>query len=240
MLNQDVARASCLIQIFKDEKAAARQESPKSYINVHDIVEVRRIVERRQSFEVLCPGVGYRFMAHSDVEADEWVHAIRGLILYRRDPTRGAATLPSSLHAPYHRHTQPVPISLPSYPHSSGSSLPDSTSLHTSPSSACPLHVNLPTPPELTNSPATLPPYRAIHRRRSDESVPSFRPPPSPPYSSSESSMASGSNASSEQQQSLTENDTDFSEYYILYCVSSCLVCNGACCSHALQSALSG
>lgn len=214
VLRQDVAHNSCLIEIFKDEKTAARQEPPKSFINVHYIVEVHRVVERRQSFEVLCPGLGYRFMAHSDVEADEWVHAIRGLILYRRDPAQGVATLPSSLHtqpvAITHSHS--IPSQLPTSTHLSSSSLPDSASLH---SPSYPLHPNLPTPPDLATSPATLSSCRAIHRQPSAELPPpscSFPPPPSPPSSSSESSMASGSNASFEQQplNAVSENDTDF------------------------------
>lgn len=184
-------------------------ESPKSLINVHDIVEVHRVVDRKQSFEVLCPGLGYRFMANSDVEADEWVHSIRGLILYRRDATH-------STHFPFmpSRLTQPVSISHSPQPHMHANTLP-----HLSPSSPYPIHTNLPTPPESSTSPATLPSYRSMHRQCGAESVPflspsySFPPLPSPPSSSSESSMASGSNASFEQPVPFSADiDTDFSE----------------------------
>jgi hypothetical protein len=157
-------------------------------------------------------------MAHSDVEADEWVHAIRGLILYRRDPARVAATLPASLHPP--SHTQPMAIShtTPAHPHSStllSSSLPNSSS--PSPSPSYPLHANLPTPPDVSPSPSTLTGCHVIHKQRSAECLPftsmsrSF-PPPSPPSSSSEASMASSSNASSEPQppNAVGERDTDF------------------------------
>jgi hypothetical protein len=161
-------------------------------------------------------------MAHSDVEADEWVHAIRGLILYRRDPARVAATLPASLHPP--SHTQPMAIShtTPAHPHSStllSSSLPNSSS--PSPSPSYPLHANLPTPPDVSPSPSTLTGCHVIHKQRSAECLPftsmsrSF-PPPSPPSSSSEASMASSSNASSEPQppNAVGERDTDFSELW--------------------------
>lgn len=207
----DVSQGSCLIEIFKDEKAAARMESPKGFINVHDIVKVHRITERKQSFEILCPGLGYRFMANSDVEADEWVYAIQGLILYRKEPALGTSL-----------HTQPVAITPPHH-HTLPSSLPDSGNFHLSPSSSSyPLHNNLPTPPDLATSPATLPSYRTMNRGRDNggELGYSFPPPPSPPSSSSESSsMASGSNASYDQPLTtiLSENDTDFSEYcYVL------------------------
>ena len=231
VLRQDVTHRSCLLEIFKDEKAAARQEPPKSFINVHDIVEVRRVAERRHSFEVLCPGLGYRFMTHSDVEADEWVLAIQGLILYRRDPALGAATLPASLHSSSRRHTQPVaithshtaplpPLSTSPHPHSrtplSSSSLPDSMGLQLSASPSYPLPPNLPTPPDLATSPITHPPLRPMPRQRSAELPPqtslpcSFPPPPSPPSSSSSSSMASSSNASLEQPPAVAGCEADF------------------------------
>lgn len=220
MLRQDVARGACFIEVFKDEKAAARNESPKSLINVHDIVEVRRVVDRKQSFEVLCPGLGYRFMANSDVEADEWVQTVRGLILYRRDSIHAT-------HFPFvpSRLTQPVSIShsAPSHPHTS--TLP-----HMSPSSPYPLTTNFPTPPESSTSPATLPSCHSMLRQCSTDSVPflppsySFPPLPSPPSSSSESSMASGSNASFEQPLSCFESDTDFSESVVVSTAAMCVV----------------
>ena len=182
-------------------------ESPKGFINVHDIVKVHRITERKQSFDILCPGLGYRFMANSDVEADEWVHTIQGLILYRKEPT-------SSLH------TQPVAIAMHHHHHHHNTSLLPDTSC-----SSCPLPIdnNLPTPPDLQHTPpaTTIPSYRIMNRSNSVGGEYSFPPLPSPPSSSSESSasMASGSNASYDQTNIISsENDTDFSElfYYSL------------------------
>ena len=208
VLRRDIARGSCLIEIFKDERAAARFESPKAAINVHDIVEVHRVVERKQSFELLCPGLGYRFMANSDVEADEWVASIRALILYRRQPPLFSSTLPG--------HTQPVAISPSAHTLPPHSSLTDTGSLHRSHSYTSP---SLPTPPDVPTSPATQLSSRSFNRGNSTELVPlpgpfySFPPPPSPPSSSSGSSMASGSNASYEQTVGGTPDmDTDVSE----------------------------
>ena len=203
VLRRDVARGSCLIEIFKDERAAARLEAPKAAINVHDIVEVHRVVERKQSFELLCPGRGYRFMANSDVEADEWVASIRGLTLYRREPP--SLSLPG--------HTQPVTISQSALTLPPRSSLTDTGSLHRSHSYTSP---SLPTPPDQATSPPNQLSSRSFSRGNSTELVPfpssfhSFPPPPSPPSSSSGSSMASGSNASYDQ--GAPDMDTDVRE----------------------------
>ena len=204
VLTQDVTGGVCLIEIYKDERAAARNEPAKASINVHDIVKVHRVVERKQSFEVLCPGIGYRFMANSDVEADEWVTSLGGLILYRRDP----AALPVT-------HTQPVAIShtLPTCP-----LVMDTAPVQRSQSATFHPHTTLPTPPDVATSPTAQHLSHSLSRRYSTElSAPfcSFPPPPSPPSSSSSSSMASGSNASYEQAWSMAPSDvdTDVSEY---------------------------
>ena len=211
VMRRDVPSGSCLIEIFKDERAAARMESPKAAINVHDIVQVHRVVERKQSFELLCPGLGYRFMANSDVEADEWVTRIRGLILYRKETPSLSSTLPC--------HTQPVAISQSARTMPPHSSLSDSGSLHRSHSYTS---SSLPTPPDLASSPSTHLSSRSFSRGNSTELVPfpgpfnSFPPPPSPPSSSSASgsSMASGSNASYDQGVGgIADVDTDVSEY---------------------------
>ena len=93
-------------------------EAPKGFINVHDVVEVQRVADKKQMFEILCPGVGYRLMANSEAEADEWTETLRKLILYRKE----AASLPSthsqsSLTQSYppavvHSPKQPPPHSL--------------------------------------------------------------------------------------------------------------------------------
>ena len=179
---------------------------PKGSINVHDIVKVIRVADRKQSFEILCPGVGYRFMANSDVEADEWVTSISGLILYRRET-------PSLCSPPLPGLTQPVSIShtLPIFTDTEGGDRSQPSSF--------PPHPTLPTPPDLSSSsPAAQQPSHSLSRRSSAEfaGAPfcSFPPPPSPPSSSSGSSMASGSNASYEQAWSVAvaDVDTDVSE----------------------------
>lgn len=228
VLRHDLAQHSCLLEIYKDEKTASRPEPPKTFINVHDVVEVHRIIERKQSFEILCPGIGYKFMANSDVEADEWVEALRKLILYRRDTSFTAAATqpppPSVLGA----HTQPMAIAPPRTPSAIpahgylSSSQPESLALQLAHSPSCPMPGSLPTPPEATTSPppsmhqplATSPPQAshqsgamAIVRQRSTE----FAPLPSPPSTSSDSSsMCSSSNASFEP--SPTEADGEASE----------------------------
>ena len=74
-----------VLEFYKDEKSACRGDTPKGFINIRDVVTVRRVVERRQCFEILCPGLGYRLIANSELEADEWTQAISRLICYKRD-----------------------------------------------------------------------------------------------------------------------------------------------------------
>ena len=243
MLRHDLTRRSCLLEIYRDEKAASKPDPPKAFINVHDVVEVHRITERKQSFEVLCPGLGYKFMANSDVEADEWVQALRKLILYRREPPLvppvpprppGATTyLPTSSSS--HRLTQPVAI-IP-YPSPSSSAIfnhptsqPEPLALQTT-HSTCSMSGSLSTPPDPASSllqPPSLSPQQpevlSMVRQRSAE----FAPLPSPPSTSSDSSsMCSSSNASFEQ--STCEADGESSEC-VCVCVHVCVhVCMCAC-----------
>ena len=86
ILRRDLAEGYCLLEYYKDEKAAAKgADSIKGFINVHDVVDVRRVPDKKQMFEILCPGVGYRLVANSEVEADEWTDALKKLTLYRKD-----------------------------------------------------------------------------------------------------------------------------------------------------------
>ena len=85
-MRRDLAQGYCLLEYYKDEKAATKgADSIKGFINVHDIVDVRRVPDKKQTFEILCPGVGYRLIANSEVEADEWTDALKKLTLYRKD-----------------------------------------------------------------------------------------------------------------------------------------------------------
>lgn len=63
-------------------------EHPKGFINIFDVVEVMRISDKKQCFQLLCPGVAHRLMASSESEADEWADCIRKQILFRREDVR--------------------------------------------------------------------------------------------------------------------------------------------------------
>ena len=175
---------------------------------MHDVVEVQRVPDKKQTFEILCPGLGYRLMANSEVETDEWMEALKRLILYRKGNT------------PLVSHSQPLAIIHPSHHqlHPQSLSIPTTSPLHTSPpvdfplshSPTCILH-SLPTPPESVASPPNpviqLP--IPIQRQRSTEFVPLL---PSPSTSSDSSSMCSGSNASVEIQQP-SDGDAESSKH---------------------------
>ena len=75
----------CILEYFKDERSWTRREPPKGFINVQDIVEVLRVPEKKQTIEFLCPGVGYRLMANSEADADDWAEVVKKLIIYRKD-----------------------------------------------------------------------------------------------------------------------------------------------------------
>lgn len=55
---------------------------------------------KKQSFEILCPGIGYKLMAHSELEADEWTQAIQRHILYRRYPSSSSSSPSLSSSSP--------------------------------------------------------------------------------------------------------------------------------------------
>ena len=183
-MRRDLAQGYCLLEYYKDEKAAAKgAESIKGFINVHDVVDVRRVPEKKQTFEILCPGVGYRLMANSEVEADEWTEALKKLTLYRKDnlkslslqrttstptdpnePSRDQRKRTLSDSSPsIHQHQDPSlahPGSLTIPASSSSSSRPQAI---TTDVPTVNLSHNLPTPPEVIGvapslSPPTPPP----------------------------------------------------------------------------------
>lgn len=84
-----------LLEFYKDEKAASKGDAPKGFINIRDVVSVHRLPDKKQSFEILCPGIGYRLSANSELEADEWTAAIRTHICYKREDviTNGVKSL---------------------------------------------------------------------------------------------------------------------------------------------------
>lgn len=199
-----------MLEYYKEEKSAAKGEAPKGFINVHDVVEVQRVTDKKHMFEILCPGVGHRLMANSEVEADEWTDALRKLILYRKDTVSLAqAHSQSSVNQSYPPSTASVsPKHLP--PHSLAIPTP---SLYPNTSTEPPhphsIHHNLPTPPECTSSPpipSIIQP--SMQRQRSVEAVPTL---PSPSTSSDSSSMCSSSNASCDAQ-SVFDADSESSK----------------------------
>ena len=99
MLLQDASNGHTRMDFFKDEKTAARGEEPRNSLNVSSIVEAQRATEKKQTFDLLCPGVSHRFQASSEAEADDWVTAVKNLIVYRKDvqsssPSSSSLTLP--------------------------------------------------------------------------------------------------------------------------------------------------
>ena len=206
ILRQDVAQGYCVLEYYKDEKTASKGDAPKGFINVHDVVEVNRVRDKKQTFEILCPGVGYKLMANSEAEADEWAATLQKLTLYRRDNTKSlslqrVSSSPAHLQHSQQRHrTLSDSGHLHTHPNSLAIPTPNCTHTHIttdgflSHSPSVNLSHSLPTPPESVACPpvpAFQPPV--IQRQKSSECVPSL---PSPSTSSDSSSMCSGSNAS--------------------------------------------
>ena len=93
------------MDFFKDEKTASRGEEPRNSLSVSSIVEAQRATEKKQTFDLLCPGVSHRFQASSEAEADDWVAAVKNLIVYRKDVHHSS---PTSLTLPMLSvHSQP-------------------------------------------------------------------------------------------------------------------------------------
>lgn len=72
-------------------------EAPKGFIRVHNVL---KMVDKKQMFLIFGDGMIQRLMANSESEADEWVHALRKVImLYRK---RRVMYRPHSLLYPRH------------------------------------------------------------------------------------------------------------------------------------------
>ena len=95
VLRQDINQGYCVLEYYKDEKAASKCDNPKGFINIADVVEVQRQADKKQILEILCPGVAYRLMANSEADAEDWTETLRTLILYRRGDI-SSLTLPRS------------------------------------------------------------------------------------------------------------------------------------------------
>lgn len=99
ILRQDPTQSlRVLLEFHKDEKTASNGNSPKGFINIRDVVSVHRLPGKKQSFEILCPGIGYRLSANSELEADEWTAAIRAHICYKREDVVANGTKSLSLN----------------------------------------------------------------------------------------------------------------------------------------------
>ena len=73
------------LDIYKDEKAASKGEPTKGCIKMEQVVEVQRTNDKKQTFEILCPGIGHKFVANSEAEADDWVNVLHKLKSYRKE-----------------------------------------------------------------------------------------------------------------------------------------------------------
>lgn len=225
-MRQDSAQnLKVVLEYYKDEKSASRGDAPKGLINIRDVVTVQRVMEKKQSFEILCPGVGYRLMANSDLEADEWTQAIRNHICYKREignngvkslslgrvqgsNTGGHGHLTPPLHHDRQRalseslHATHIHPTTTFHQHQllQPRSIPVVNSSHPHHRSETHPMVHLshsfPTPPD--PSPPSFSGFHlppSIQRQRSLEVAPSL---PSPSTSSDSSSLCSGSNTSFE------------------------------------------
>ena len=100
------------MDFFRDEKSASKGEQCRNSLNVASVVEAQRVTEKRQTFELLCPGVSHRFQANSEAETDDWVADIKNLIVYRKDtsPSRSLSLPATTHHHPYNPHSNlPTP-----------------------------------------------------------------------------------------------------------------------------------
>lgn len=206
VLRQEVG-GSCILEYFKDEKAAAKGEQARGFINIHKVIEIQRMTEKKQTFELLCPGLSYRLAASSEVEANEWVEAIKrtSSLGYHHDDLRTLSlhrlnTVPPPLHtftshsahalSPAHPFT--VPQYSPGHASNAPSFLNDYSPLSHSPQTHTQTFLRAyPTPPESTVGVVHQPP--AFQKQNSGDGG---NPYPSPPSSDS-SSMCSGSNENS-------------------------------------------
>ncbi len=133
VLRQDPeAQSRVVLEYYKDERAASKGDAPKGVINIRDVVLVHRyrVADKKQSFEILCPGIGYRLMANSELEADEWTSAIQSHICYKRDDGIGTRINPYPHSLDETHGTVGMSERLPTPPPDSIPSLPSSPHLH--------------------------------------------------------------------------------------------------------------
>ena len=205
VLRQDHRRGYCILENYKDEKSALKGETPKGFVNVFDVVEVLRLSDKKQCFQLLCPGIAHRLMANSEAEADEWADCIRKQILYRRDIGFPIQRIMSHSSA---GNNSPLSSSPPNFTSTAGSHL-QLSNLHQStqgimtssnatlyiPPPSCDSQTTItqsyPTPPEsvVTSVGAVAGSFQK------QNSLELYHPYPSPP-SSDNSSLYNGSNTS--------------------------------------------
>ena len=223
-----------MLEYFKDEKSASRREPPKGFINVRDIVEVERLADKKQTFELLCPGVAHRLMANSEAEADDWAAALRQLIVYRKGDlqtlslqrilSQGGNTSPLSSSPP----SAPMVTSTFSSPLPHPLMIPPNThTVSTDAQSHSPhVHHTFPTPPEsiVTTMPA-VGPTQQPHVLQKQGSHDGINPYPSPPSSSDGSSVCGDRSSTSFDSVSVIDGvDSDFflSEYTVYHSMHAC------------------
>lgn len=205
-----------------------RGESPKGCVNILDVVEVMRLSDKKQTFELLCPGVAHRFMANSESDADEWADIIRKFILYKKGNFR-TLSLPQPITRTHGlpslsltRQLTPLSTSPPvnvALAHHSPTLLLHPQTHHTlrpdaftiSPGHQQQNFTYLPnpflTPPEsILPAPTPIHVHPAMVQRQVSND--SGNPYPSPPSSSDSSSMCSGSNTSFDSA-TVMDGDTD-------------------------------
>lgn len=211
VLRQDFGQGYCILENYKDEKSALRGESPKGFINVYQVVDVRRSMDKKQCFELLCPGIAHRLMANSEADADEWVDSLRKLNLFRKEDIRSLSlqrimTQPMVSGSPISSSPPKLPFNSMAVSHS----LTIPQSIHSPSPTANPVSMfNGDIPVLLGQSPQTqsmqqlqqtypTPPESIVMAAppvQKQNSIEATHPYPSPPSSDS-SSMYSGSNTS--------------------------------------------
>ena len=209
MLRLEVG-GSCILEYFKDEKSAARGDQSRGFINIHKVIEIQRVADKKQMFELLCPGLSYRLAAGSDMEANEWVEAIKkfSLPVYHHDDMRTLSlqhlgTVPPlsqgltshSTHSLSSAHPFAIPQRSPGHASNPPSFLNDYPLSHSPQTQTQTFLRSYPTPPESTVGVSTGISQQTpmFQKQGSNDGV---NPYPSPPSSDS-SSMCSGSNENS-------------------------------------------
>lgn len=217
----------CILEHFKDEKSWSRREPSKGFINVQEIVEVIRVQDKKQTLELLCPGIGYRLMAYSEADADDWVEAIKKLIVYRKDVR--SMSFPRIMPQG-NNESSPLSSSPPSMPFTTnsitgplshhaalptpmfsidGSNFPKLSPQH---QNQQPSH-QYPTPPEtIVDTTNSLTGPVCLQKQNSHDGV---NPYPSPPSSIDSASMCGGSSTNSFDSSSINDgNDSIMDSFH--------------------------